>query len=114
MRPYFVLGASGIALLASIAIADAQTVVTREVELSPAQRTIIYERVTRQAPAVVMEPGVELRVGARIPRSVRVYEVPDTVVTEVPAIRRYRYMHVNDQLVLVDPETSEVVEIIRP
>ena len=39
--------------------------------------------------------------------------MPETVITEVPAVKRYRYMHVNNQVVLVDPDTSEVVEIIR-
>jgi len=32
--------------------------------------------------------------------------------SEVPTLKRYRYVYVNNQLVLVDPETSQVVDII--
>ena len=40
--------------------------------------------------------------------------MPTTVIVEeVPTLRRYRYMVVNDEVVLVDPATSEIVEIIR-
>jgi hypothetical protein len=113
MRNFLRTGAAAVALLTGVAAVDAQTVVRREIELSPAQRTVIYETVTRERPVVVTEPGVELRVGARLPRTVRVYDIPDRIVTEVPVVKQYRYVYVNDQVVLVDPDTSEVVEIIR-
>jgi len=35
------------------------------------------------------------------------------VVQVFPSVRRYRYMVVNNEVVLVDPSTSEVIEIIR-
>jgi hypothetical protein len=44
-----------------------------------------------------------------VPRSARLYEVPQDVAVEVPAIRSYKYMMVNDRVVLVDPATSEIV-----
>jgi hypothetical protein len=115
MKAYLRQSAAALVLVASIGVANAQTTVTtREtIQLTPAHRTTIYQTVTRQRPAVVVEPGVEVRVGARLPRTVQVYEMPDTIVTEVPTIKRYRYVHVNNQVVLVDPDTSEVVEIIR-
>jgi Protein of unknown function (DUF1236) len=56
---------------------------------------------------------VQVRLGARVPRSVELYEMPTTIVEEVPTLRRYRYMVVNDEVVLVDPATSEVVEVIH-
>ena len=39
------------------------------------------------------------------------YPLPETI--EVPAIRRYRYTVIDDQVVLVDPGTHRVIEIIR-
>ena len=90
---------------------DSPTVITRErVELSPAQRTTIYRTVTRERAA---PQSVDVRIGARVPRAVELREIPSTVIEEVPAVRRYRYMVVNNEVVLVDPATSEVVEIIR-
>lgn len=35
--------------------------------------------------------------------------VPREVAVEVPAVRSYKSMMVNDRVVLVDPATSEVV-----
>ena len=87
-----------------------RTVVTTEpLELTPVQRRTIYRTIVRErvAPA---EPTIEYRVGARVPDSVRLYSVPQEVAVEVPAIRAYKYMVVNNRIVLVDPATSQVVE----
>ena len=89
---------------------ESRTVVTTEpLELTPVQRQTIYRTIVRErvAPAA---PTVEYRVGARVPDSVRLYSVPQEVAVEVPAIRSYKYMVVNNRVVLVDPATSQVVE----
>jgi hypothetical protein len=118
---YFRHAAIMAALLASAATASAQTtVITREpvesrtvvttepLQLSPVQRRRIYRTIVRErvAPA---RPTVEYRVGTRVPESVQLYPVPQEVAVEVPAIRSYKYMVVNDRVVLIDPATSEVV-----
>ena len=116
---YFRHAAIAAALLAGAGAANAQTtVITREpvesrtvvttgpLQLTPVQRhyrTIVRERV---APAA---PTVEYRIGARVPESVQLYSVPQAVAVEVPAMRAYKYMVVNDRVVLIDPATSEVV-----
>ena len=115
------------ALVLAAGATQAQTVITRPVQtetivttqaplvLSPAERQVVYrnvvrERVVQQAPATVgAAPVVEYRVGARVPTGVTLYDVPQTVVTEVPAVSRYRYMVVNNRAWLVDPATSEIV-----
>jgi Protein of unknown function (DUF1236) len=111
--------ATAILILAGATAASAQTtiierdspaVITRErVELTPAQRTTIYRTVTREHVRVAFA----VRLGARVPQTVELQEIPSAVVTEVPSVRRYRYMVVNNEVVLVDPATSEVIEIIR-
>lgn len=108
-------------VLASVTAAHAQTtVITREpvqtqtvvteqpLALTPVQRQTIYRTIVRERVAQPA-PTVEYRVGTRVPADVQLREVPDTVAVEVPAIRRYRYMTVNNRVVLVDPATSEVV-----
>jgi hypothetical protein len=40
---------------------------------------------------------------------VQLYTVPQEVAVEVPALRAYKYMAVNNRVVLIDPATSEVV-----
>ena len=55
-------------------------------------------------------PTVEYRVGtAGAGRARGSYAVPQDVAVEVPAVRTYKYMRVNNRVVLVDPATSEVV-----
>jgi hypothetical protein len=89
--------------------AETQTVITSQpLQLSPVQRQTIY-RTIRRAPVQTVEPTIEYRVGTRVPQTARLYEVPQDVAVEVPAVRSYKYMMVNDRVVLVDPATSEIV-----
>jgi hypothetical protein len=100
---------------ASSFIAVAQTTIVERsgyVQLSPSQRVIIQRHVVRE-PRVMPRPRVELRVGAPVPPAVELYPLPDEVYVEVPAMRPYRYVYVENEVVLVDPETNEIVEIIR-
>jgi Protein of unknown function (DUF1236) len=88
---------------------ESRTVVTTEpLQLTPVQRRTVYRTIARErvAPA---RPTVEYRIGTRVPESVQLYSVPQEVAVEVPAIRSYKYMVVNDRVVLIDPATSEVV-----
>jgi hypothetical protein len=119
---YFCHAAIAAALLAGAGSASAQTtVITREpvetrtvvttgpLELTPVQRQTIYRTIVREPVQAVPPPVVEYSVGARVPAGARLYAVPREVAVEVPAIRGYRYMRVNNRVVLVDPATSEVV-----
>lgn len=118
---------SAIALALAIvpASALAQTTITTTTEtrgpvaLSPEQRTVIYRTVTRErrvAPPVAVAPApgpvVSYEVGAPVPREVAVYDFPEDAYIDVPELRRYRYVYVNNRLVLVDPSTSRVVDVI--
>ena len=109
------------ALLASAGAVGAQTtVITREpeeprtvvttgpVQLTPVQRQTIYRTIVRE-PVAPAPPTVEYRIGARVPPSVQLYSVPQEIAVEVPAIGAYKYMVVNNRVVLIDPATSEVV-----
>jgi Protein of unknown function (DUF1236) len=88
---------------------ESRTVVTTEpLQLSPVQRQTIYRTIVRER-VTPAHPTVEYRVGTRVPESVQLYSVPQQVAVEVPAIRQYKYMVVNDRVVLIDPATSEVV-----
>jgi hypothetical protein len=89
-----------------------QTIVTEQpLQLTPVQRRTIYRTIVQERvqPA---QPTVEYRVGMRVPQTARLYTVPETVAVEVPAIKTYKYMMVNNRVVLVDPATSEVVDEI--
>jgi hypothetical protein len=99
------------------------TTVTKEITepyaLTPQQRTTVYRTVTRErhmAPTAVVRsaPVVRYEIGAPVPPgSVELSDFPEDVYVDVPVLKRYRYVYVNNQLVLVDPETSQVVDIIN-
>src|SRR5262245_8754983 len=100
-------------LLAAVAAASmfvsseafAQAVV---VELSPDQRDTIREYVVqRRVPSANLRGDVY--VGATLPAEVRLTAVPDAWA---PTVRRYRYVHWNDKVVLVEPSSRRVVYII--
>jgi len=78
------------------------------VEFTPVQRQTMYRTIIREQSAPA-QATVEYRVGTRVPESTRLYAVPQDVVAEVPAVRSYKYMVVNNRVLLVDPATSEVV-----
>ena len=89
---------------------ESRTVVTTEpLQLTPVQRRTVYRTIVRGR-VVPAEPTIEYRVGARVPDRVQLYSVPQEVAVEVPAIRSYKYMVVNNRVVLVDPVTSQVVD----
>ena len=112
---------SAIALALAVipASAFAQTTITTTTEthgpivLTPEQRTVIYRTVTRER-RVAPAPGpvVSYEVGAPVPREVAVYDFPEDAYIEVPQLRSYRYVYVNNRLMLVDPATSRVIDVI--
>ena len=56
--------------------------------------------------------NISISVGTRLPQSVRLVVLPASIITIVPEYRSYRYVVVNDQICIVEPNSYEVVEII--
>jgi hypothetical protein len=85
--------------------AMAQTAV---IQLEPQQRTVIKEYVVKQKvkPVTVRE---RITVGATLPGDVELMTVP----TEWgPSLSRYRYVYSGDNVVLVDPSSRRVIQIV--
>lgn len=55
---------------------------------------------------------ISINVGTRLPQSVRLVVLPASIITIVPEYRSYRYVVVNDQICIVEPNSYEIVEII--
>lgn len=56
--------------------------------------------------------NISVHVGVAVPRSVRLYSVPQDIVVIYPAYSSYRYFIVDDTICIVDPVTFEIVEVI--
>lgn len=52
-------------------------------------------------------------VGATVPAQVELQPLPQEYVTEVPAVRSYRYVDTEAGILLVDPGSRRVVRVIR-
>lgn len=95
---------------------DATTTTTVEkrepVRLTPQQRTIISRTITRTRPVTTTE-HVQVRVGERVPSSVQLYDLPQEVYVQEPALKHYKYFYINHQAVLVDLDTNQIVDILK-
>ena len=81
--------------------------------LTGEQRTKIHQTIVRQGNAPrVANVNFSISVGTTVPRSVRLVAVPATIVEIRPAWRGYEYFMVGDQLVIVDPDTMQIVAVI--
>ncbi len=100
-------------LLVSAAAFAQSTVVTTGaapvVTIEPEYRTRIHTYVTEHRPPPV-ETQERFVVGATVPSEVELRAVPEDWG---PAITRYRYVYSNDHVVLVEPSTRRVVQIVE-
>jgi hypothetical protein len=109
---------AGALLLAASPVASAQstTIVTTpgptagpSIVIAPEQRTHIRTYVTeRHVRPVTVEERVA--VGAVLPADVELVAVPDDWG---PDLRRYRYVYTNDHVVLVEPSSRRIVQIVE-
>jgi hypothetical protein len=100
---------------------DAQTIehgpATKErvhvqLKLTDAQRQLIADAVRKDNKTVNPPPSFVVSVGAPVPPAIELYMLPDGALAQVPAAKDVKYTVVQNQLVLVDPTTMRVVEVI--
>ena len=78
------------------------------VEIAPEQRTKIKEYVIKErvSPVTIQE---RVTVGATLPANVELRTVPSDWG---PSVSRYRYVYHDNRVVLVEPSSRQVVQII--
>jgi outer membrane biosynthesis protein TonB len=79
--------------------------------LSTEQRSKITT-VIKQQNVQPVTLNVSIRVGTRVPSTVRYYPLPTEVITIYPEWRGYNYILVRDQILVLDPGTYEIVAIL--
>jgi hypothetical protein len=72
-------------------------------------RTTIREKVKVQPETHV---NFSISVGTRIPRTVHYHTLPAEVVSIYPAWRGYYFILVNDEIVIIEPSSFEIVAVI--
>jgi hypothetical protein len=103
--------AIALALIGAAAIAATPALA---LHLRDRDRTIIYETIINEKEPILAPPpaGWHAQVGLVVPNEVELFDVP--AVPDVPSIGGYRYTVVDNDVVLVDPITGQVAEVIEP
>jgi hypothetical protein len=81
-------------------------------KLSSEQRTKITTVIRDQHVAPATNVNFSISVGTRVPRDVSFHPLPAEIVTIYPDWRGYQFILVKDQIVVVDPQTFEIVAVI--
>lgn len=75
------------------------------------RRAAIQRRTTGSARTTTIER--DYVIGEDIPETIEFETFPDTIYTEVPEIRSYRYVVRDEDIYVIDPSERRVIEIIR-
>lgn len=78
---------------------------------TPQQRTQIATTIQQQNVSPV-RVNFAVNVGVAVPTSVRLAPLPDTIVSIVPQYRGYNYFVTEQQIVIVEPASHRIVEVL--
>jgi hypothetical protein len=81
-------------------------------KLSTEQRTKITTVIKSQNVRPATNVNFSISVGTRVPRNVGFHPLPAEIVTIYPEWRGYEFFLVNNQIVVVNPRTLEIVDVI--
>jgi len=82
-------------------------------KLSTEQRTQITSVIKEQRVSPITNVNFSISVGTRVPRDVTFHALPSRVATIYPEWRSYKYILVKEQIVIVDPDTYEIVAVLE-
>jgi Protein of unknown function (DUF1236) len=83
------------------------------VQLSQDQRSKIQDTIGRNSSArVTTSVNFDIAIGASVPRNVHVEVLPEDVVEIVPQYEGFDYIIVGDNILIIDPNTMEIVATI--
>jgi hypothetical protein len=99
---------------AAAAPAPVQARAQAKVKFSDQEREVIRKHVrsSRETVTTGSSARVQVRVGQRVPDSVRLMEFPDTVYRDAPSVREYRYIQMDNRSYLVEPRQRTIIEEI--
>ena len=84
-----------------------------KLELTPSQRSAIYQEVHQDKSKVAPSRFVT-NVGADVPPMIELYTLPDDILANNPVTKLYKFTRVDDEIVLVDPTNMRVIAVIGP
>jgi hypothetical protein len=83
-------------------------------KLSTEQRTQITSAIREEHVTPVNNVNFSISVGTRIPREgIELHALPSRVVTIYPEWRTYKYVLVRNEIVIINPDTYEIVAVLN-
>jgi hypothetical protein len=83
-----------------------------QLQLTPAQKTAILDAVRQDGKKAETQTNFVVSIGAPVPPQLELYVLPDRALSTVPTAKTVKYTMVQNQIVLVDPTTMRVVDVI--
>ncbi len=85
---------------------------TARLQLSADQRTRLRTSFQSNRRAHLTRVKFPHRIGHRLPRHLRLFAIPAAVLAILPDYSYYRYVWIDDDICIVDPQTYEIVDVI--
>lgn len=82
-------------------------------KLQPQQKTVIKQTIVERnvRPAKL---NFNVSVGTVVPRTVVLYDLPPVIIEVAPDYREYKYVLADDDtIIVIDPDTWEIVDVIK-
>jgi len=87
--------------------ADKRPIMAHPVPLSDAEKRQIYDSVAGNAEAVAR--SIDVSLASPLPSDVTLYELPKSLTEAMPAVRGFKYVKLENKVLLVDPPNRIVV-----
>jgi hypothetical protein len=95
---------------AAIAQTSQQNSQQEKLNLNPAKEQAVNQGLANQPAHSV--PGFDGQVGSKLPSSERAQALPSDVQNQVPEAKQLLFVKLPDRIVLIDPDTQAVAEIV--
>ena len=84
-----------------------------KLELSAAQRQLIYSSISQQTHQATASPETfRAQIGGNVPESIQLAPFPETIIEVVPQIRGHAYAFIAGQVLIVEPGMRRIIEIV--
>lgn len=82
-------------------------------KIQPQQKTVLKQRFVERK-VTRTKVNFSVNVGASVPRTVVLYDLPSEIIEIAPAYSSYKYVLTdNDTILVIDPDTWEIVDVIE-
>jgi hypothetical protein len=106
-------GIIALALLAGMGAAGAASVRSAGFDgLTDAQRQEIWQGVSKQPTNEGSPAGFKAEVGGTVPGSIKVKPFPNDVNAAVPVVKSYDFAMAQGQVLIVDPSSKRIVDML--